>query len=153
MTSAVTSSRLSLLVSCYEELASLQARSALHLSPDSCFLLTSGLPSLPSHPPMLPLIDPHPRCIEYQCSRSTQPDLWPPPEAPQFPPTSGRAHLAELTECQVAHYALSLASPSTLFPFPPTSHFGPTQFPAGAADGALPRDEGEERRRWETHVE
>lgn len=122
-----------------------------HLTPAFYLPLVSLLS--PLTPPMLPLIDPHPRCIEYQCSRSTQPDLWPPPEAPQFPPTSGRAHLAELTECQVAHYALSLASPSTLFPFPPTSHFGPTQFPAGAADGALPRDKGEERRRWETHVE
>lgn len=56
---------------------------ALHLS----HLCAAVLPSLPL---CSRWIDPHPRCIEYQCSLQHSADLWPPHEDAEFPPTSLR---------------------------------------------------------------
>lgn len=68
-------------------------------------------------------------------------------------PGSHRPRWAEPTVCQVADYNPTSNTTPHPRPLSPISWFGPTQFPAGATDGALPGDEGEESWRWETHVE
>lgn len=85
---------------CYLQLSSSQEKSpCLHLSPRCWAVLTFPPPPVPL------LIDPPLRCIEYQCSLQHSADLWPPPEAAEFPPNSGRACRAEPTVCQVAYYS------------------------------------------------